>query len=162
MVTLQRANLIDPDAPNPSVETLLHAFLPHKFVDHTHSTAVLAIVDQTDSRRLAREIFGERMGFVDYVMPGFALAKAAAEVFDRDPSVEALILDKHGIFTFGATAKEAYDRMIDHVTLAEDYVRRACEARPCRGQPAGRPRGGRRDRADAARRGGDRPRRGRL
>jgi len=123
MVTLQRANLIDPDAPNPSVETLLHAFLPHKFVDHTHSTAVLAIVDQKDSARLAQEIWGERMGFVDYVMPGFALAKLAAEVYERDPSVEGLILDKHGIFTFGATAKEAYDRMIHHVTLAEDYVR---------------------------------------
>ena len=106
MVTLQRANLIDPEAPNPSVETLLHAFIPHKFVDHTHSTAILALADQADSRAICeRGLRRAALGFVDYVMPGFALAKAAAEVFDRDPSVEGLLLDKHGIFTFGATAQ---------------------------------------------------------
>src|SRR5450631_3550821 len=88
MVTLQRANLIDPDAPNPSVETLLHAFLPHKFVDHTHSTAILAIADQRESRAMSRDLFGAKLGFVPYVMPGFALAKAAADIFDQDPSVE--------------------------------------------------------------------------
>jgi rhamnose utilization protein RhaD (predicted bifunctional aldolase and dehydrogenase)/NAD(P)-dependent dehydrogenase (short-subunit alcohol dehydrogenase family) len=125
MVALQRANLIDPSAPNPSVETLLHAFLPHKFVDHTHSTAILAIVDQgEDSVELSRKIFGAAMGFVPYIMPGFRLAKAAAEIYDQDPSVEGLILDKHGIFTFAETAKEAYERMIRYVTLAEDYVAR--------------------------------------
>ena len=123
MVTLQRANLLDPDAPNPSVETLLHAFLPHKFVDHTHSTAILAIADQRESRAMSRDLFGSKMGFVPYVMPGFALAKAAADIFDGDRSVEGLILDKHGIFTFGDTARQAYDRMIRYVTIAEDYVR---------------------------------------
>ena len=122
MVALQRANLIDPASPNPSVETLLHAFLPHKFVDHTHSTAILAIVDQEDSEALCRKVFGNRMGFVPYIKPGFDLAKAAAEIYDADPSVEGLILDKHGIFTFGDDARQAYDRMIHHVTAAEDYV----------------------------------------
>ncbi|TAA52532.1 bifunctional aldolase/short-chain dehydrogenase [Shinella sp. JR1-6] len=124
MVTLLRANLIDPAAPNPSVEALLHAFLPHKFVDHTHSTAILAIADQAESAKMCAALFGKKMGFVPYIMPGFALAKAAADVFDRDPTVEGLILDKHGIFTFGETAKEAYDRMIHYVTLAEDHVKR--------------------------------------
>jgi rhamnose utilization protein RhaD (predicted bifunctional aldolase and dehydrogenase)/NAD(P)-dependent dehydrogenase (short-subunit alcohol dehydrogenase family) len=123
MVTLQRANLIDPDAPNPSVETLLHAFLPHKFVDHTHSTAILAIADQRESRAMSRDLFGAKLGFVPYVMPGFALAKAAADIFDQDPSVEGLILDKHGIFTFGDSARQAYDRMIHYVGIAEDHVR---------------------------------------
>ncbi len=123
MVALQRANLIDPSSPNPSVETLLHAFLPHKFVDHTHSTAILAIVDQgEDSEALCQKVFGPRMGYVPYIKPGFDLAKAAAEVFDRDPTVEGLILDKHGIFTFGDRAEEAYGRMIHWVTVAEDYV----------------------------------------
>ncbi|MEI5679968.1 MULTISPECIES: bifunctional aldolase/short-chain dehydrogenase [unclassified Mesorhizobium] len=123
MVALQRANLIDPSSPNPSVETLLHAFLPHKFVDHTHSTAVLAIVDQGEnSEALIRKVFGPKMGYVPYIMPGFDLAKAAAEVFDADTSVEGLILDKHGIFTFGDNAKQAYDRMIHHVTVAEEFV----------------------------------------
>lgn len=123
MVALQRANLIDPGSPNPSVETLLHAFLPHKFVDHTHSTAVLAIVDQgDDSEALIRKVFGPKMGYVPYIKPGFDLAKAAAEIYDQDPSVEGLILDKHGIFTFAETAKDAYDLMIRYVTVAEDYV----------------------------------------
>jgi rhamnose utilization protein RhaD (predicted bifunctional aldolase and dehydrogenase)/NAD(P)-dependent dehydrogenase (short-subunit alcohol dehydrogenase family) len=124
MVALQRANLIDPSSPNPSVETLLHAFLPHRFVDHTHSTAILAIVDQADSEELSRKVFGPKMGFVPYIKPGFDLAKAAADIFDRDTSVEGLILDKHGIFTFGDDARQAYDRMIAYVTMAEDYVAR--------------------------------------
>jgi rhamnose utilization protein RhaD (predicted bifunctional aldolase and dehydrogenase)/NAD(P)-dependent dehydrogenase (short-subunit alcohol dehydrogenase family) len=122
MVRLQRANLIDPAAPNPSVEALLHAFIPHKFVDHTHSTAVLALTDQPDGEALCREVFGARVGYVPYVMPGFGLAKAAAQVFDADPSVEGLILVKHGIFSFGADAKESYERMIALVTLAEEWL----------------------------------------
>src|SRR6187551_912964 len=80
MVRLQRANLIDPSAPNPSVETLLHAFLPHKFVDHTHSTAVLGLVDQDNSEEICAKVYGKTFGFVPYIMPGFDLAKAAAEV----------------------------------------------------------------------------------
>lgn len=133
MVRLQRANLLDPAAPNPSVETLLHAFLPHAFVDHTHAAAVLSLTDQPDPEALCREVFGARMGYVPYVMPGFALAKAAADVFDLDPSVEGLILLNHGIFTFGATAREAYDRMIGMVTLAEARIATA------RAQDAGTP-----------------------
>jgi len=124
MVRLQRAALIDPHSPNPSVETLLHAFLPHKFVDHTHSTAILSLIDQTDSHVLCAETFGQRLGFVPYVMPGFALAKKAAEVFEKAPAVEGLILDKHGIFTFGDDAREAYERMIEFVTLAEERLRK--------------------------------------
>jgi rhamnose utilization protein RhaD (predicted bifunctional aldolase and dehydrogenase)/NAD(P)-dependent dehydrogenase (short-subunit alcohol dehydrogenase family) len=119
MVRLQRANLIDPASPNPSVEALLHAFIPHKFIDHTHSTAVLALTDQPDGEALCREVYGARVGYVPYLMPGFGLAKAAARVFDADPSVEGLILVKHGIFSFGADARQAYERMIALVSLAE-------------------------------------------
>jgi rhamnose utilization protein RhaD (predicted bifunctional aldolase and dehydrogenase)/NAD(P)-dependent dehydrogenase (short-subunit alcohol dehydrogenase family) len=122
MVRLQRANLIDPSAPNPSVEALLHAFIPHKFVDHTHSTAVLALTDQPDGEALCREVFGARVGYVPYIMPGFGLAKAAAEVFEADPGVEGLILVKHGIFSFGADARQSYERMIALVTLAEERL----------------------------------------
>src|SRR4051794_29167768 len=124
MVRLQRANLIDPAAPNPSVEALLHAFIPHKFVDHTHSTAVLALTDQPDGEALCRQVFGARVGYVPYVMPGFALARAAAQVFDADPSVEGLILIKHGIFSFGADARQAYERMIALVDTAEAWIAR--------------------------------------
>src|SRR5437764_10530797 len=125
MVRLQRANLIDPAAPNPSVEALLHAFIPHKFIDHTHSTAVLALTDQPDGEALCREVFGARVGYVPYLMPGFGLAKAAAQVFDADPSVEGLILVKHGIFSFGADARESYERLIALVTsCARRHARR--------------------------------------
>jgi rhamnose utilization protein RhaD (predicted bifunctional aldolase and dehydrogenase)/NAD(P)-dependent dehydrogenase (short-subunit alcohol dehydrogenase family) len=124
MVRLQRANLIDPAAPNPSVEALLHAFVPHKFIDHTHSTAVLALTDQPDGEALCREVFGARVGYVPYLMPGFGLAKLAAQAFDADSSVEGLILVKHGIFSFGADARQAYERMIALVTLAEERLAR--------------------------------------
>jgi rhamnose utilization protein RhaD (predicted bifunctional aldolase and dehydrogenase)/NAD(P)-dependent dehydrogenase (short-subunit alcohol dehydrogenase family) len=122
MVRLQRANLIEPAAPNPSVEALLHAFIPHKFIDHTHSTAVLALTDQPDGEALCREVYGTRVGYVPYLMPGFGLAKAAAQVFDSDPFVEGLILVKHGIFSFGADARESYERMISLVTSAEERL----------------------------------------
>src|SRR5260370_33386479 len=124
MVTLQRGNLLDSAAPNPSVETLLHAFLPAKFVDHTHSTSVLALTDQPEGEALCREVYGGRMALVPYIMPGFALARKAAEIHERDPRVEGLILLKHGIFTLGATAREAYERMIAMVTLAEERLTR--------------------------------------
>ena len=75
MVNVQRANLLDSTAPNPSVETLLHAFLPHKFIDHTHANAVLALTDQPDGEALCTKVFGKTMGLVPYIMPGFALAK---------------------------------------------------------------------------------------
>ncbi len=122
MVRYQRANLLDPGAPNPSVETLLHAFLPQKFVDHTHSTAVLSIADQPNATALCAEIYGARLGIVPYIMPGFDLAKKAAEIYEADPAVEGLVLIKHGIFTFGASARESYERMIDMVTLAEQRL----------------------------------------
>jgi rhamnose utilization protein RhaD (predicted bifunctional aldolase and dehydrogenase)/NAD(P)-dependent dehydrogenase (short-subunit alcohol dehydrogenase family) len=124
MARAQRAYLIDPQAPSPSVEMLLHAFMPAKFVDHTHSTAVLSLIDQPNAAELCAEVFGGRLGFVPYLMPGFGLAKKAAEVFDKNPKVEGLILDKHGIFTFGADAREAYERMIAFVTRAENRLKK--------------------------------------
>jgi rhamnose utilization protein RhaD (predicted bifunctional aldolase and dehydrogenase)/NAD(P)-dependent dehydrogenase (short-subunit alcohol dehydrogenase family) len=122
MVRVQRANLIDPGAPNPSVETLLHAFLPHKYVDHTHSTAVLSLADQPDAAERCTDLYRKRLGLVPYIMPGFRLAKKAAEVFEGDPAVEGLVLLKHGIFTFGETAQEAYERMISAVSQAEERL----------------------------------------
>jgi rhamnose utilization protein RhaD (predicted bifunctional aldolase and dehydrogenase)/NAD(P)-dependent dehydrogenase (short-subunit alcohol dehydrogenase family) len=132
MVNVQRLNLLDAGAPNPSVETLLHAFLPHKFIDHTHAAAVLSLVDQPDGEALAREVYDGRMGIVPYIAPGFGLAKAAAEIYEQNPDVEGLILHKHGIFTFGATAREAYERMIEMVSLAEARLR---QGRPVVFQP---------------------------
>ena len=124
VVNAQRGNLIDSTAPNPSVETLLHAFLPHAFIDHTHANAVLALSDQPHGQEICREVFGKRVAIVPYIMPGFALAKKAAEVFEAAPEVEGLILAKHGIFSFGASARESYARMIELVSLAEQRLAR--------------------------------------
>ena len=108
MARAQRAFLLDPLAPAPSVELLLHAFVPAPFVDHSHATAVLSLIDQPNAQELCGEVYDGRLGFVPYLMPGFGLAKKAAQVFEQSPKVEGLILDKHGIFTFGATARESY------------------------------------------------------
>lgn len=124
MVNAQRCNLLDSAAPNPSVETMLHAFLPHKFVDHTHANAVLALTDQPNGEAIVREVYGERVAVVPYIMPGFALAKKAVQVFEAHPKVAGLILHKHGIFSFGSRAREAYERMIELVTLAEKRLER--------------------------------------
>ena len=122
MVNLHRTSLVNSSAPNPSVETLLHAFLPHKFVDHTHSNAILALTDQVNGAQMCEEIFGSRAALVPYIMPGFQLAKSALDVFRASPNSEGLILLKHGIFTFGETAEESYNRMIELVTLAESNI----------------------------------------
>jgi rhamnose utilization protein RhaD (predicted bifunctional aldolase and dehydrogenase)/NAD(P)-dependent dehydrogenase (short-subunit alcohol dehydrogenase family) len=124
MVNVQRQNMLDSSGPNPSVETLLHAYIPHKFVDHTHSTTSIAIADQPDAIAMGQRIWGKRVGYVPYIMPGFALAKAAADAFDADPSVEGLLLVKHGLFSFGATAQESYERMIRLVSEAEAFIAR--------------------------------------
>src|SRR5258705_5642504 len=124
MVRVQRANLLDPGAPNPSVETLLHALLPHKYVDHTHASAVLSLIDQPDGALICADVYGPRMAIVPYVMPGFALAIRSADIFEMKPTVEGLMLHKHGIFTFGNTAREAYERMIEMVTLAEERLQK--------------------------------------
>jgi rhamnose utilization protein RhaD (predicted bifunctional aldolase and dehydrogenase)/NAD(P)-dependent dehydrogenase (short-subunit alcohol dehydrogenase family) len=124
MVRFQRASLINPMAPNPSVETLLHAFVPHKFVDHTHATAILSLIDQPDGEKICAEVFDGRLGIVPYIMPGFWLAKTSADVYEQNRGAEGLILHKHGIFTFGANAREAYERMIEMVSLAEARLER--------------------------------------
>jgi rhamnulose-1-phosphate aldolase/alcohol dehydrogenase len=124
MVNFQRINLLDSSSPNPSVETLLHAFLPHKFIDHVHSTAVLALTDQPDNKALVQEVYGDRVAYVPYTIPGFALAKSVADVFDNNSGVEGLVLLQHGIFTVGDTAEQAYGRMIEFVTMAEERLTR--------------------------------------
>ncbi len=124
LLAIERANLIDPAAPNPSVEVMLHAFLPHTFIDHTHASAVLSVIDQPDGERKCAGIFGGRLAFVPYLMPGFGLAKTAIAIFERQRPSDGLILGKHGIVTFGESARQAYERMIEMVSLAEDYIAR--------------------------------------
>lgn len=122
MVNLQRAALLDSTSPNPSVETLLHAFLPHAFIDHTHASAMLALADLPDAEQIVQEIFGGRIACVPFIMPGFKLAKAAAEVYDANPGVEGLLLINHGHFAFGDSARKSYDRLIEHTNLVEGWL----------------------------------------
>jgi rhamnose utilization protein RhaD (predicted bifunctional aldolase and dehydrogenase) len=122
MVNAARTRLLDASAPNPSVEVLLHAFLPHQFIDHSHADAILSIVDQPDAAALCREVWGDRLAIVPYVMPGFALAKLAAEVQAASPQCEGLLLLQHGLFTFGASARESYERHIAAVDAAQRFI----------------------------------------
>ncbi|WP_420449948.1 bifunctional aldolase/short-chain dehydrogenase [Candidatus Palauibacter sp.] len=122
MVNLQRRNLLDSKAPNPSVETLLHAWVPRTFIDHTHANAALVLTDQPEGEEICREVYGDRAAIVPYIMPGFDLAKAAKAAADAHPEAEGLVLIKHGLFTFGDTAREAYELMIEFVSLAEARI----------------------------------------
>jgi len=122
MVNALRIRLFDASAPNPSVETLLHAFLPHKFIDHSHADAILALVDQPTAEALCADVFGDRLAVVPYIMPGFALAKLAAETFEANPGTEGLLLLQHGLFTYGDSARESYERHVAAVRRAEEFL----------------------------------------
>lgn len=124
MVAFLRANLLDPAAPTPSVEALLHAYIPFDFVDHTHATAILALADQDGMAETVERLYGGRVGFVPYVMPGYDLGQACDRIFRADPQVEGLWLEKHGLFTFADDARQSYELMIEFVTMAEQHLRR--------------------------------------
>ena len=113
------------DAPAPSVEAILHAILPDRFVDHTHADAVITLTNTPNGRTLVQEVFGDRVIVIDYVMPGFALARECAQQVPKQRTGETIgmVLMGHGIFSFGETARESYDRMIELVALAEDALR---------------------------------------
>ncbi len=125
MVAGQRTAMLDPSGPNPSVETLLHAWVPQAVVDHSHANAVLALTDQPDGEALCRELYGERLAIAPYCMPGFALAQLAAATYEAHPHSEGMILLKHGIFSWGPDARTAYERMIEFVDMAEQRIARA-------------------------------------
>jgi rhamnose utilization protein RhaD (predicted bifunctional aldolase and dehydrogenase) len=123
MVSLLRRNMLDQSGPNPSVETLLHAFLPSRFVDHTHSAATLAIANQPNAAELSREIFGDRLVVVPYVMPGFDLAIEADRRFAAEgDGSEGLFLVNHGLFSFHDDPRVSYERIIDFTTACEDFL----------------------------------------
>ena len=124
MVAYQKRNLIDIKSPNPSVETFLHAFLPFKFVDHTHSDAIMDVTNRPNGKDLCKKIFGTKVSIVPYVMPGFSLAQKINEVYNKNPNINCLILLNHGIFTFDNDAKRSYDLMIKYVSIAEKTIRK--------------------------------------
>ncbi|KAA6232121.1 bifunctional aldolase/short-chain dehydrogenase [Chlorobium phaeovibrioides] len=116
-------------ALSPSIETLLHAFLPHRFILHTHSMALLTLSNQPDGEELCNSALDGNFGSVPYAKPGLELANSAAAAYQHDPSIAGLVLHKHGLVTFGESAREAYDRMIDAVTALESRIAAAPEKR---------------------------------
>ncbi|HVO42538.1 MAG TPA: bifunctional aldolase/short-chain dehydrogenase [Aggregatilineales bacterium] len=121
-----KANMTRASAPAPSVEAILHAILPSKFVDHTHADAIISVTNTANGRERVQEIYGASVVVIPYVMPGFKLARLCARIYPAEarPETVGMILMNHGIFTFGATARESYERMIELVTLAENYLTR--------------------------------------
>ena len=124
MVSYQKRNLINIKSPNPSVETFLHAFLPFKYVDHTHADAILKVTNRPGGLNLCKKIFGNKVAIVPYVMPGFMLSKKVSEIYSKNPKINCLILMNHGIFTFSNDAKEAYSLMIKYVSQAERAIKK--------------------------------------
>ena len=124
MVNELKTQLTNATSPTPSVETILHAILPFKYVDHTHSDAVVTVTNTLEGEDRIREIYGERIVIIPYVMPGFDLAKDVARIFSEQSTdkTEGMVLMNHGIFSFGDSAKESYDRMISLVNEAENYL----------------------------------------
>ncbi len=130
MVREQRAALLDPGAPNPSVEAILHAVIPHRYVDHSHADALVTLTNTPDGEARVRALYGDRVLFIPYVMPGFVLAR---EVYLRTRDVdwsryEGMVLLHHGLFTFGDDARTSYERMIALVDEAEAALGDAVEA----------------------------------
>jgi rhamnose utilization protein RhaD (predicted bifunctional aldolase and dehydrogenase)/NAD(P)-dependent dehydrogenase (short-subunit alcohol dehydrogenase family) len=124
MVQELRAAMPNPSAPTPSVETLLHALLPYRFVDHTHADALLAITNTADGAHRVSDIYDHDVVIIPYVMPGLDLARVVAERFPRQSTARTvgLVLLNHGFFSFGETARQAYERMIQLVSRAEAYL----------------------------------------
>ena len=123
MVAQQRRLLIDPAAPTPSVEAILHANLPFKHVDHTHANAIVGLTDQPHGEELIRELFPNAL-VVPYVMPGFVLAKQVDEMYRARPSRAGMILLKHGIFTYHDDPRDSYEQMIAMIDKAEKRLAR--------------------------------------
>jgi rhamnulose-1-phosphate aldolase/alcohol dehydrogenase len=130
MVDYQSRCLLAPQAPKPSIETLLHAFLPAPHIYHTHPDMVCALTDVSDSSTVIKRVFGENVALIPYRRPGYALAKLVGEALRQSPNLRAIVLDKHGLITWGATAKEAYLKTIEMVSEAESCIHRALSARP--------------------------------
>jgi len=124
MVNLQRSAMTDPAAPNPSVEAILHALIPFTYVDHTHTDAVVTISNTADGEARIKELYGNRVLIVPYVMPGFILAKTIADLTRETDwaALDGIVLLNHGLFTFADNARASYENMIELVSIAEQYL----------------------------------------
>jgi len=127
MVAYLEHCMIDSSHPRSSIETLLHAFLPYKHVDHTHPDAIISIACADNGQEIAKEIYGDRFVWVPYIRPGFKLSKMIAEGVQNNPQADLVIMEKHGLVTWGETSKESYDKTIATIQEAEDYIEAKAE-----------------------------------
>lgn len=123
-------NRLESRSPDPSVEALLHAFLPHKFIDHTHADAVLVLTNQRNGRELIAEALGTAVAIVPYAMSGLPLAKAVAKKYEERPEIDAVVILNHGIFTFAKEARASYEKMLDYVQRAEEFIKSKIGGKP--------------------------------
>src|SRR5712692_4685600 len=122
MMAMMRACMLHPDRdPFPSVETPLHSLLPARFVAHTHDVATLSLTDTPHAEENVRRVFGKEIAFLEYVRPGFPLAKRLTERFGDGPSkgAIALVMEKHGLAVWGETARECYENLCTVINKAE-------------------------------------------
>ena len=126
MVNELRTHMTLASAPTPSVEAILHAIIPYKYVDHTHADAIVTITNTADGKERITDIFGDRVVIIPYIMPGFDLARLCAERFTAEAhsGTVGMILLNHGIFSFANSARESYENMIALVSEAEEYLHR--------------------------------------
>ena len=123
MVAYQAKCILDLVAPKPSIETLLHAFISARHVYHTHADAICTLTDVPNSKAMISRVYGDQVALIPYVRPGFSLAKLVGEAYRRRPDLRAVILDKHGLVTWGDTAKEAYSKTIQMVQDAARFIK---------------------------------------
>ncbi|MQF65181.1 bifunctional rhamnulose-1-phosphate aldolase/short-chain dehydrogenase [SAR202 cluster bacterium AC-409-J13_OGT_754m] len=123
MVTYLGQCMLNPKDPRPSIETLLHAFLPYKSVIHSHADAIVSLTNTSEAKQILEDIYGSDVSIVEYIRPGFTLSKKVGLAVQNNPNVLGVVLMNHGLFTWGDDPKQAYDRHIDLVNKAENYAR---------------------------------------
>ncbi len=136
MVAYFEKCLLNPKAPRPSIEALLHAFIPEPDIDHTHADTILALTNTSRAQALTRQVFKNELLFIPYVKPGFLLAKKVFEAYRKNPRAKGAVLAKHGLLTWGPDSKTSYLRTIEMVARAQEFFRKKRRGRPLLGGPA--------------------------
>jgi rhamnose utilization protein RhaD (predicted bifunctional aldolase and dehydrogenase)/NAD(P)-dependent dehydrogenase (short-subunit alcohol dehydrogenase family) len=121
---------LQPSHLNPPSESFLHAFLPYRYIDHSHADSILILTNQPEGPTMVRDVLGSRIAVLHYAMSGLSLAKAAADQYEKHPDLEGIVIVNRGIFTFGEDAETSYTRMIDSVNRAETFIKKRIQDKP--------------------------------
>src|SRR5690606_22929408 len=135
MVDYLVRSMLHPSMPRPSIETLMHAFIPFPHVDHTHPDAIVTLCNLAEGKEIVRQIFGDSVYWVDYVRPGFSLAKQVGRAVRENPNLRGVFLGNHGLVTWGNTHKESYENTLALINEAQAYIDQAVAKKPVLGGP---------------------------